>query len=77
MIKRVWDSRTAADKECPGRPRTAQCEDRIQRVPIDVQENPQTSIRVKCEVTLQTLYMPLNAVCAFPMLGENWANYQL
>ena len=35
---------TAADKERPGRPRTALCEDGIQRIAIDVQDNPQTSM---------------------------------
>ena len=47
MIKGSRESGTAADKERPGRPRTAQCEDGIQRVAIDDQENPQTSKRVR------------------------------
>ena len=34
-----------ADKERPGRPRTARCEDRIQRAAINVQGHPQTSMR--------------------------------
>ena len=47
MIKRFRESGTAADKERPGRPRTARCEDCIQRVAINVQENPQKSIGVR------------------------------
>ena len=37
MMKRFRESGTAADKEHPGRPRTARCEDGIQRVAVDVQ----------------------------------------
>ena len=47
MIKRFRDPRTPADKERPVRPRTARCEDGIECVVINIQENPQTSIRVR------------------------------
>ena len=47
MINRSQESGTAAGEERPRRPRTVQRENGIQRVVVDVQENPQTLISVR------------------------------
>ena len=56
MVKRFQESITAAAKERPGKPRTARCEERFQRVTIDVQENPQTFCTFRTTYWITTPY---------------------
>ena len=72
MIPRVWNSswqRTAWETE-----KTARCEDCIKRVAVDVQENPQVSVRIRSvqlalstgslrRLNYLTLYCPYSYSC--------------